>query len=773
MEITKRILTMKRFFDNPLYRRSLGGNNPTPKQLIGLHGDENLEESFREKTVAGTDKVKFQEYYKGIPIIDEDVVLEEDQHGELTGRASGKLVEGVDEDLQDVTPEISVKEALQIAVNHEQDDIEKVQFDEETGAVLKIFMKSQGDGNELKGTLVYHISYFFATGKKLSQPSYIIDAKSGEIVSHWQDLDTVGYIKRKNAIGGNEKIGKYIFGQDYDPLLVTKLNSSHCAYQNHAVRVVDLQNKYEGNETLVVDCEKGPQDAINGGFSPANNVLFGATAAYDMFTKVYNIKPFRDQPIVAKVHFGQGLDNAFYTWGGYIAFGDGSKGFYPLVSVDVLGHELAHGLTYKHSGLIYKGQSGGLNEAYSDMVGIAIEEYVGKKRDWTIGEEIIRNVDAFRWFDRPQIDNISINHLQCFYPDLDNHYSSGLYNHMFFLLVEKYSWTMSNALHAFTKANVLYWTENSTFASAACGLQHAAEDLGLPVEDVTHAASDVGITPCKETPRVWEALWARAAIPQGRSQYIWKVPSSVRNLELQTSKGVSIYMKLNGPPSDTVYDYVAKAGNPVIRIEAPQEGNYHISIVTPDQKAAGKSARMAQDWVMKGGLEEMNLDRKVRSHIEEWSEENEKVQQSVSAAPKGSLALVGTYDMPYITLAVQGAYIMDYDKTIRKSNNTYNHNVTRYFFDVDEEMSVLQVETYPLESAENPNATYFVLINHEMNPREDIDWLGGYVGTSGRDITNKCYLFPGRYEITLIVEAPLNATDWAVTLRYINKFGIS
>ena len=106
MEITKRILTMKRFLDNPLYRRSLGGNTPTPKELLGLHGNKNLEESFREKTVAGTDKVKFQEYYKGIPIIDEDVVLEEDQDGEMTGRANGKLVEGVDEDLQDVTPEI-------------------------------------------------------------------------------------------------------------------------------------------------------------------------------------------------------------------------------------------------------------------------------------------------------------------------------------------------------------------------------------------------------------------------------------------------------------------------------------------------------------------------------------------------------------------------------------------------------------------------------------------------------------------------------------------
>ena len=58
-----------------------------------------------------------------------------------------------------------------------------------------------------------------------------------------------------------------------------------------------------------------------------------------------------------RIHFGHNFENAFWD-GKVIAFGDGWSKFYPLVSMDIMAHELGHGFTEQHSGLVYAGQPG-------------------------------------------------------------------------------------------------------------------------------------------------------------------------------------------------------------------------------------------------------------------------------------------------------------------------------------------------------------------------------------------------------------------------------
>ena len=58
-----------------------------------------------------------------------------------------------------------------------------------------------------------------------------------------------------------------------------------------------------------------------------------------------------------RIHFGRDFENAFWD-GKVITFGDGASVFYPLVTMDIMAHELGHGFTEQHSGLIYAGQSG-------------------------------------------------------------------------------------------------------------------------------------------------------------------------------------------------------------------------------------------------------------------------------------------------------------------------------------------------------------------------------------------------------------------------------
>src|SRR3546814_12024257 len=75
-----------------------------------------------------------------------------------------------------------------------------------------------------------------------------------------------------------------------------------------------------------------------------------------------------------KVHYSNSYENAFWD-GSSMTFGDGASTFYPLVSLDVSSHEVSHGYPEQNSGLNYSVQSGGINEAFSDMAGEAAEYY--------------------------------------------------------------------------------------------------------------------------------------------------------------------------------------------------------------------------------------------------------------------------------------------------------------------------------------------------------------------------------------------------------------
>lgn len=73
-------------------------------------------------------------------------------------------------------------------------------------------------------------------------------------------------------------------------------------------------------------------------------------------------------------------------------FGDGTSYFYPLTSLDVTSHEISHGHTEQNSGLQYSAQSGGMNDAFSDMAGEAAEYFDRDQNDWLVGRRSSRAV---------------------------------------------------------------------------------------------------------------------------------------------------------------------------------------------------------------------------------------------------------------------------------------------------------------------------------------------------------------------------------------------
>jgi Zn-dependent metalloprotease len=124
----------------------------------------------------------------------------------------------------------------------------------------------------------------------------------------------------------------------------------------------------------------------------------GLGATYDLFSEVYA----RDSidgaglPLLATVHYDVDYDNAFWD-GAQMVFGDGDGELFNrfTISLDVIGHELAHGLTEAESGLIYWAQSGALNESLSDVFGSLVKQYSLSQQtdqaDWLIGAGLFTN----------------------------------------------------------------------------------------------------------------------------------------------------------------------------------------------------------------------------------------------------------------------------------------------------------------------------------------------------------------------------------------------
>jgi Zn-dependent metalloprotease len=187
-------------------------------------------------------------------------------------------------------------------------------------------------------------------------------------------------------------------------------------------------------------------------------------------------------------------------------YGDGGSGYKPLVAIDVAGHEMSHGVTQATSGLAYSGDSGGLNEATSDIMGTMVEFFAANPNDpgdYLIGEELASS--PLRVMYQQSEDGGSYD---C-YPSgglggVDPHYTSGPGNHFFYLLAEgtnpaggpssptcaagagRVATVTNVSLNGIGKAKAaaiwyraldLYFTSGTTYPNARTHTLHAASDL--------------------------------------------------------------------------------------------------------------------------------------------------------------------------------------------------------------------------------------------------------------------------------------------------------
>jgi Zn-dependent metalloprotease len=430
---------------------------------------------------------RYQLTYRGLPVLDQHVVISEDANGNLR-TMFGELIQGLDAEVPSTTAKLSSAKALDIA--------KRAAFGKRLGQMKIDSQKVEPtiyiDGND-RARLAYVVTLSADSikGGDLTAPQLVIDADNGKVL---RSLDNLQHVKIGTGPGGNQKTGQYEFGTDFGFLDVTQ-NGSNCVMQNANVKTINLNGgtNPSGQAAHGYTCPRNTVKQINGAFSPLNDAHFFGGVVYDMYAAYLNMPALTVQ-LTLGVHYSTNYENA--GWNGTtktMVFGDGATRFYPLVSLDVLGHEVSHGFTQEQSGLIYSGQSGGINEAYSDMAGEASEFFMRGSNDFQVGAQIFKGAGALRYMDDPTRDGVSIGHASNYRSGMNVHHSSGVYNKAFSLLAKTTGWDTVKAFKAFAKANIDYWTPNTDFNSGACGVEQAATDLGYTVADVSAAFLAVGV----------------------------------------------------------------------------------------------------------------------------------------------------------------------------------------------------------------------------------------------------------------------------------------
>ncbi|TQF10052.1 M4 family metallopeptidase, partial [Myxococcus llanfairpwllgwyngyllgogerychwyrndrobwllllantysiliogogogochensis] len=234
---------------------------------------------------------------------------------------------------------------------------------------------------------------------------------------------------------------------------------------------------------------------------PVVNAAYDNTGAvWRCYKELFNRDSYDNAgaALITTVHHRVNYVNAYWD-GVQMVFGDGDGTTASILpyAVDITAHELTHAVTEHESDLIYSGESGGLNEAISDIFGAVCEWHSeGKVIDegtFMIGEDVWTPEtpgDALRYLFNPKLDGESLDDYADYSSGVDVHYSSGIANLAFYLLSQgghhpsHPDWPfvegigIEKAARIFYKANVDLLTPSSRFETAKVATEQAAAQLG-------------------------------------------------------------------------------------------------------------------------------------------------------------------------------------------------------------------------------------------------------------------------------------------------------
>ncbi|MBA6437849.1 M4 family metallopeptidase [Streptomyces sp. GMR22] len=452
---------------------------------LGLGAKEKLVVKDVIKDADGTTHTRYDRTYDGLPVLGGDLVVHRAKGGDVKSVTKAtKATVKVASTTAGITPSAAAKSAVKLA---KADDTAKAAADQ---APRKVIWAADG-----KPVLAYEtvVGGVQKDGTP-NQLHVITDAATGKKLYEYQGIETG---KGSSEYSGEVELGTSKEGSGYT--LTDADRGGH--------KTTNLENKEDGEGKAFTDDDDNwgtgkPDDPQ----TAAVDAHYGAAATWDYYKKVHGRDGIAGdgKGAYSRVHYGDSYVNAFWDDSCFcMTYGDGQGNKAPLTALDVAGHEMSHGVTSKTAGLEYSGESGGLNEATSDIFGTSVEfnaKNTTDVGDYLIGEAIDINGDGtpLRYMDKPSKDGQSADNWSDDVGDQDVHYSSGVANHFFYLLSEgsgakeingvKYDSPTADgskvegigrdkAEKIWYKALTTYMTSNTDYHAAREATQKAATDL--------------------------------------------------------------------------------------------------------------------------------------------------------------------------------------------------------------------------------------------------------------------------------------------------------
>ncbi len=484
-----------------------------------------------------TEHTRYNVTYKDTPIWGHQMIVHQREH--KRSRLTGVLVHGIEQDIPDNQIILSESEATSLILSQYSTPIKAKQ-------IQKIIYM---DDNKIAYT-AYLLSFYTQDSQTgLKNPHYIVNAMDATLLKEWDEVKTLikGEGPGGNAIALPYRDGAFQYGKSSNNVpSLSRFPMDHwvfwCYFQTPDYRVINIRNQwlyeselsyvfpiYDDEEqkynlnaaydfcwpwtTIYHNTDDLGYSPVNEAYSPINDAMYFVNATLELYRSLGVEYPLgkTDLPIRVYTHIG-GFDNAFalptFYFSGtkkikahqQIVLSNGAS-YFTALTQSVIPHELSHNFTSLHSNLIYSGESGGINESFSDMAAIALMDRIQQNHpfywdglDWSFGREAAKNGKPIRSMEHPSSDGRSIEHAQYYTKNLDVHYSSGVFNRAFYLLAHQPGWSVEQAFQVMVDANKNYWESGTTFNQAACGVMQAAEDRGFSLKAVSDSFDSVGVS---------------------------------------------------------------------------------------------------------------------------------------------------------------------------------------------------------------------------------------------------------------------------------------
>ncbi|MFJ9822351.1 M4 family metallopeptidase [Streptomyces sp. NPDC101151] len=454
-------------------------------QQIGLGAKEKLVVKDVVKDTDGTVHTRYERTFAGLPVLGGDLIVHTAKSGKTEGvtRATGATLK-----LASLKPQVSAakaeKQALGLA---KAAGSAKTRADQ---APRKVIWAGSG-----KPVLAYEtVVGGLQDDGTPNQLHVVTDAATGKKLYQYQGIET--------GVGNTKYSGKVDLTTTQSGSSYTLTDGSRGGHKTN-----DLNHGTSGAGTLFSQSNDTWGDGTDSNAATAAaDAAYGAQETWDFYKSAFGRSGIKNDGVGAysRVHYGNSYVNAFWDDSCFcMTYGDGSGNKDPLTALDVAGHEMSHGVTANTAGLEYSGESGGLNEATSDIFGTGVEFYANNSSDvgdYLIGEKIDINGDGtpLRYMDKPSKDGGSADNWSSDVGNKDVHYSSGVANHFFYLLSEGSGAKTINgvnydsptqdgstvtgigrdkALQIWYKALTTQFTSTTNYANARKGTLSAAADL--------------------------------------------------------------------------------------------------------------------------------------------------------------------------------------------------------------------------------------------------------------------------------------------------------